>query len=409
MKSEFKITYFFWEARKDKSGLIPVYIRSKQNSDKQKIHNTGVGVLKDQLKKVTIGKKKTYRLKNKSEKLIVLEGKIQSTYNDLLSQGYEPTLDQILKHMNDRKRPMTKKILDWCDDYLQSAKYSAGQKKAIATLKENIQAHKPELTFDRLTYHVIEDFADWLTERKVANNSQVKRIRSLVNVAKHARVEIPELTTYELPYKEKGNAEKVRLEWAEVKAVMDTEPVTKLETVAKDIFLLACFSGLRISDIQTLKKGKLKDFYYERQTQTKTKRPVFVTLHKYNEVLFKKYINGVPYSRQNLSTALKPLLDRAGLTEMVTRTQAVGNDYKESEMPKFKEIAFHSGRRFYARLLNDLGCGGEIARDELGHSTKNVTEHYAGSPNHRLRINRVRKAIGNIEETMEELALMMVA
>ena len=41
IKSEFQITYFLWKARADKDGLAPVYIRSKQNSEKQISYNTG--------------------------------------------------------------------------------------------------------------------------------------------------------------------------------------------------------------------------------------------------------------------------------------------------------------------------------------------------------------------------------
>ena len=89
--------------------------------------------------------------------------------------------------------------------------------------------------------------------------------------------------------------------------------------------------------------------------------------------------------------------------------QAVGYAFINVTKPKYEEIAFHSGRRFYARLLNDIGCGGEIVRDELGHSFKSVTELYAGSQEHNYRVARVRKAIESIEETYEELALMKVA
>jgi integrase len=408
MKTDFKITYFFWIKRKDKNKRIPVYIRSKQNSDKQYSYYTGEKVLMNDLKPVTIGKMKTYRLKNKSEKLMTLEAKIQGTYTDLVDQGHEPTLEIILNHLNDKRKPKTQKILDWCNDYLESSKYSPGQKKGVATLKENIQSWKPAINFDKLTDVMLENFTDWLTEREVANNSQYKRIRSLVNVAKHARVDLPHLREYKLPY-DTGNAEKVRLDWPEVKRVMDTKPETTIEAVAKDIFLLACFSGLRISDIMTLKKGKLRDFYYERPAQTKTKKPVYVTLHKYNIDLFNKYFDRVPYSRQNLSSALKPLLDRAGLTEEVTLCRQVGYNILEETKYKWEEIAFHSGRRFYSRLLNDLGLGGEIARDELGHAYKGVTELYAGSPNHRLRINRVREAIEGMEKTLERIGLMKVA
>ncbi len=408
MKAEFQVTYYLWTARKDKAGLAPVYIRSKQNSDKQISYNTGVKIDPHQW---NIKKNEP---KSKTDSLLLLEGKLKATYKDLINQGYEPTLNDILDHLNDSRKPTDKNIVAWCDDYLKSP-YSAGQKKAVHTLKTNlsgdekfeIEGFNKSLTFDKLTKPRIKAFFEWLTVQGVANNSQYKRLRALINVAEHANLVIPDLKEYKMPYTT-ANALKPRLTWDEVKKAMDTEALNELEQVAKDIFLLACFSGLRIDDILTLNQGELHKFYYER-IQNKTKLPVLVTIHPLNEDLFKKYIDGVGYTRQTLSTALKPLLKRSGLTKSVKRVQAVGHGFKDVVTPKYKEIAFHSGRRFYARLLNDLGCGGEIARDELGHSYKSVTELYAGSGEHNYRIVRVRRAIENIEKTYEELALMQVA
>lgn len=407
VKSEFKVTYFRWKARADKSGLAPIYIRSKQNSEKQISYNTGVKLHADQWNK------KKREPKNKPAALLELEGKLKATYRDLLAQGYEPTLTDLLEQRNEIKKPTDKNIIAWCDDYLRSD-YSEGQKKSVRTLKTNIEGFQKGLTFDRLTKPRVKAFFEHLTKERVANNSQYKRLRALLNVANHADIDLPHLTNYKLPYETK-NAPKARLNWEEVKKVMETETKSAIEAIAKDVFLLTCFSGLRISDILTIERGELHALHYERM-QTKTKQPVLVTRHKYNTDLFNKWKegitkkNGKPYSRQRLSSALKDVLERSGMTKKITKQQQVGNNFKEVTVEKFKEISFHSGRRFYARLLNDLGLGNEIARDELGHGYKSVTELYAGSQDHRLRIKRVQAAMETMEKTLEDQeALMKVA
>lgn len=403
-KGNFKISYFFWEARRDQQKLIPVYLKSKQNSEKQILYNTGQKVLKAQLKKKR--NKRGYEFVNTPAKLQELETRLQDTYKDLFNQGFKPNLTDLLNHINDIRRPNTKNISTWCDDYI-NGQYSDGQKKAVRTLKSNIESFNKQLTFDDLKKPRIKSFLDWLTKKGVANNSQYKRLRALKNLAEHANLNLADLNNYKMVYST-VNALKVRLNWPEVKSVMETKCKTDIEKVAQDVFLIGCFSGLRISDILTLQKGEINTFHYER-IQTKTKRPVFVTLHKYNHELIKKYKDGIQYTRQALSAALKDVLERSGLTKNVTRIQAVGGGFKEITVPKFKEISFHSGRRFYARLLNDLGLGGEIARDELGHSFANVTDMYAGSPEHAYRINRVRSALEGMEKTMKQLSLMKVA
>lgn len=407
MKAEFQVTYYLRETRKGKDGLLPVYIRSNQNSKTRIHHNTGVKLLKSQWNFGTKQRPKN-EPKNKPAGLLELEGNLKATYRDLIAQGYEPNLNDLLQHLHDVRKPTDKGIIAWCDDYLK-ANYSEGKKKAVRTLKSNIEGWNKGMTFDKLTRPRLKHFFEHLTEKNVANNSQYKRLRALVNVCGHANIDLPHLTNYEMPYSTQ-NALKVRLNWPEVKAVMNTEPENKLEAIAKDVFLLACFSGLRISDILSIKQGELHDYHYER-IQIKTGQPVLVTLHKYNTDLFKKFIEtGIPYTRQTLSESLKDVLERSGMTKEVVKRQRVGDNFKETVTKKFKEISFHSGRRFYSRLLNDLGLGGEIARDELGHSFKNVTELYAGNQEHAYRVARVRKAMESLEETLEQLAgLMKVA
>jgi integrase len=408
MKAEFQVTYYLWRDRKDKNGFAPVYLRSKQNSDAQIAHNTGVKIHKAQWPQ------KGKALKNKPAALLELEGKLKATYRDLVSQGEEPNLNDLLEHLNEKRKPTDNGVIAWCEDYLKSD-YSEGQKKAVRTLKTNIAGTKDKpgfsksLRFDQLTKPRLKNFFEWLTKQGVANNSQYKRLRALINVANHANIDVREITNYELPY-ETRNAIKVRLNWEEVKKVMGTQTENRVEGVAKNVFLLACFSGLRISDILTIGQGELHAHHYER-IQTKTKTPVLVTLHKYNTDLFHGFMeHGVAYTRQALSRALKDVLERSGMTKDVTKHQQVGNNFKTVTVEKYKEISFHSGRRFYSRLLNDLGLGGEIARDELGHSYKNVTELYAGSQEHVYRVARVRKAMETLEETLEQLAgLMKVA
>lgn len=398
-KAEFKISYFFRKGPKGAPGLV--YIKSKQNSDRQTVFNTGLKLVKEQWDK------KKHRPKVLPARLMELEAKLKGTYASLLEEGRTPDLKMLLARMDDPKRPKGRKILDWCTDYI-TGQYSDGQKKAVSTLKSNLEGFNREITFDRLTRPILKDFFDHLTTQGVANNSQYKRLRALINVANHANIQAPELSAYALPYST-VNALTVRLNWQEVKAIMGTETTTAIEQVAKDVFLLACFSGLRIADILKLEDGEMHASYYERM-QIKTRKPVYVTLHKYNEALFRKYMGGVSYSRQRLSDALDSVLDRSGLTKKVTITRAVGHKHVTETGPKFKYIAFHSGRRFYSRLLNDLGLGGEIARDELGHSFKSVTELYAGSPEHALRISRVRTAMEGMEKSMKQLsALMKVA
>lgn len=402
MKNDFLITYFLWTARKGRDGLAPLYLSSKQNSSKLIRYFTGLRI------HPSAWSAKRREPKSKPAELLELEGKLRKAYKELVAQGNSPTLDDLLRYSGTTK-PTGQVIAEWCDHY-QSGKYSKSMKKAVGSVKTNLNAFRAGLTFQQLNRTTLKAFFDFLSARGVANNTQAKWLSSLRNVAEHAEADCPDLEKFELPYSS-GDAFQVRLTWQEVQSVERVEPTSRVEAAAKLVFMLACFSGLRISDLLTIRKGTLHANYYER-LQTKTKRPVYVTVHSRNADLFRQiYERPVTYVRQGLSQALKDLLERAkcpSLHKDVTKLQQVGHDFHEFTQPKYKFISFHSARRFYARLLSDLGLDGEIKRDELGHAFENVTDLYAGSPAHALRIARVRKAIDEMEERLAELEALKV-
>ncbi|MFN5170378.1 MAG: hypothetical protein ACK5DD_12170, partial [Cyclobacteriaceae bacterium] len=172
IKPELKISY--WK-RENKDG-IAVWIKSKQNSDKQIAYHTGVTIPASQWKNSKSKKGNPIQGKPKDlpAKLMELESDLKATYRQLFAEGHAPSLKDVWEHRNDPRRPQGQKIVDWCDDYL-AGEYSEGQKKAVATIKSNLLEHAPSISFDRFKAPQIKAFFTWLTKKKVANNSQHKR------------------------------------------------------------------------------------------------------------------------------------------------------------------------------------------------------------------------------------------
>ena len=409
-KDSFRVNYHLLD-RPDADKKCPIVIRSRQNSSKEITKFTGY--------KATVNEwsKKNNRYKSNADlngNLNDLRDSLIGIYSDLLKKGLNPTLEDIwsyYKDSNHTQRPNGEGVIKWIDHYLQNSKDSFGKKKGVRTLRTNLEAWNDKITFGNLTTSIITGFVDWLNETGVANNSAYKRTRALTIVSKYAKTFVDvniEIFTYEFPYTTK-NGTPPRLTFDEVKKVIHTEAASGIEATAKDVFLLACFTGLRISDILTINDAELGQFHFDK-VQKKTGVIVSPTLHKYNEDLVRKYhATGINYSRQRLSDAIYEVFKRAGIDTTYLKVKWVGAKHTSEKRNKVDDMAFHVGRRFYSRLLNDLGLGMEIARDELGHSASSVTEHYAGSPEHRFRIGRVREAMKKMEKTMKEISLMKVA
>ncbi len=120
---------------------------------------------------------------------------------------------------------------------------------------------------------------------------------------------------------------------------------------------------------------------------SKNGRLVIPTLHKYSEDLVRQYHqSGFTYSRQKLGDELDNIFARAGLTNVATKIKFIGSKQQLVKEAKGEMIGFHAGRRFYARILADLGLPPDIVRDELDHKPKSMTDLYTGSPDHRVRV-----------------------
>jgi integrase len=398
----------FYLGRPDKTGRFQVFVGSKQNTDMTIRMFTDVKVYEHEWKYAKKGSTKGMLKAPSSDRtsLEQLKVRLENAYSDLCEQGQVPNLRDIWNHAPENI-PSDDKILPWIEKYLKS---KGAKTKPVTSMKFHLEKFNRNLVFQKLNNRTMKDFLDKMIENGLSNNTAYKMLLALQIVCRYAvtyNIHVrPEVFDYKMPYSTK-NGSVARLTWAEVKAVMDVD-VVGMEALAKDVFLIACFTGLRISDILTIHEATLGNFHLELQ-QEKTNEPVLITLHKYNEALVRKYHpTGIKYTRQILSDHLDKVLQKAITGDFIIR-RSKGNEIKKDTVEKWKAIAFHSGRRFYARLLNDLGLGMEIARDELGHSHGSVTEIYAGSPDHAQRVARVRQAVGKLEKTMKQLALMKVA
>jgi integrase len=406
MKNYFKISYLLRESAKDKHGNCPLYIRSQQNSDKRLLYNTGIRLHTDQWHS------KKNVPKNKPAKLMELELQLSNAYDELFEQGLRPNLNDIVKYMNDGQstaaKPDSTNILEAAEIFLKKGKASYGVSRGVKTMIHRLGLFKKDLRFAECTKNVLTDFVDDMNARGIQNNSAYKSIRSLYVVAEDVGENLP---VYKMPttYQRK-NATVPRLTVEEVKSILALKTETTVERVALEVFELACYTGLRISDLLTLQEGELNDGYYEK-LQEKTGEYVYVTVQERNTALLSKYFeSGIPYTRQVLSRALKAVLKRSALEKKTTRISFIGSKLKKQTKKEWEGVAYHICRRFYASLLSQLSLSTQIISDELGHITRSVTAHYVGSAEHRLRIKLVRDAILNMDKSLQAYdALMKVA
>jgi len=164
-----------------------------------------------------------------------------------------------------------------------------------------------------------------------------------------------------------------------------TKPEAQRLARVRDLFCLACFTGLRYSDLEQLKpehrqfdqdeKGRTR-MLFSVQTR-KTGARVNVPIHdKAAEVLSRLGLPLPLLSNAKMNEYLKELGQLAKLTSPVLRVSMRLNDRQESTVPKYELITCHTARRTYATFAYSKGLPLIQIRDILGHTRVEQTELY---------------------------------
>lgn len=129
---------------------------------------------------------------------------------------------------------------------------------------------------------------------------------------------------------------------------LDLSKTPKYEKV-RDLFLIGCDTGLRISDLKRLNKSNLKKDTIEIKTQ-KTKDAVIIPYTKRVRKIIAKYDGNIPpaISDQRYNEYLKELGELAGIDELTNKTMTKAGKPITTTVPKYELIVSHTARRSFA-------------------------------------------------------------
>jgi integrase len=196
-------------------------------------------------------------------------------------------------------------------------------------LKEYETNRKIKIRFSDITLKFYNDFKKYLNENNYAINTigkQVKNIKVFMRIAYERG--LTENRDFEKPafLKVSEETQSIYLTENELQSIyeLDLSNVKRLETV-RDMFLIACYTGLRFSDLKQLKKIHFKENTIE-MTTIKNQQRVIIPLHWTVKEIFNKYEYELPrlISNQKMNEYLKELGQMAGINETVMITETKG-------------------------------------------------------------------------------------
>lgn len=324
------------------------------------------------------------------EQLRKFEQKAKFIIRDAKLKGIEPTPDYFKEEFL-KKEAIVKKEKEEFSFFEKFDEYRAYLKihkrpntlKNFNSLYKHLKAYekkkRSKLTFDKIDHRFYDKFINYLiTDLKLIDNTVDDKIKTLKTFLYWAT---RQNYNKRLDFKDfkrcKADAEFIYLTEEELFQILDydfSEAEQKDYDTARDVFCFCCFTGLRYSDIATLKLEHIKDNHILKKMQ-KTSKYVKVPLSKYAQDILKKHNDdndGIHcfrvFANPVINRYLKEIGEKVGINAMVTLTSGRGGEVIEDTQPKYEFITCHTARRTFITLSLQKGMRPEVVMKIVGHS-----------------------------------------
>ena len=227
-------------------------------------------------------------------------------------------------------------------------------------------------------YLCIESFFAYMRQNHdLRHNTIVKIAQTIVAAVNRMRREgIQVGRNYEdFPLKEE-EVTTVALSDDEIERVYNLK-LSKKSAIIRDLFVFACETGLRYSDLAALQDDNIQGNILTVRT-AKTGALVCIPLRRRARQIIVKHGGAVKYkdSQTNFNRCVKTLCRKAGITEKVLCEYTRGTQFVRRSIPKYKLVSSHTGRRSFATNAYLAGIPNVRIMLITGHKTEQAFFRY---------------------------------
>ena len=300
--------------------------------------------------------------------------------------------DDIVKVIHDTIYNDTTITTGTCDNYIKKGLPALKFYLSYLEKEENIRI----TSFKSFTTEFFTDFANYIHNNYTYGDGESYTITTINSLLKYAKSAIilsarakKQLTEAEISsitiklFTNKSAPNHIALRNDEVMLLYNYKATNKHDEEVRDLFLLECTFGHRISDILRLDQrlDKIGDKYYVTISPQKTpnkKIDVGIIFKIAKEILIDKYQCQLPsITKDKINKDIKRIAHEAGITgnELQSFHYQGEATPREFKRPRYECITSHTGRRTFISLLVARGWTYETISKYTGQSVKMV-EHY---------------------------------
>jgi len=316
-----------------------------------------------------------------NRELTKLKAKVEELHDKATVNGLIPDLDYFRDNLNGKSMstPDRKTIWEAYREYLKvlavtKAKNTVdGAKYTYNSLEDFSRSRKIRLTFEKVDMQFYDEYLDYcFNEKKYFNNyvgTLIKRIKAFMNWAEkkgyHSNLEFKK-DDFKKPFE---NTEIIYLHYEEVEKLMalefekNTPEERKIYTEIRDMYCLGCFTGMRHSDIITLKPANVQEDKILLQI-IKTREPNIIPLNPHSRKILRRNkskhdIYAMPhYDVSTTNEYLKEVMKAAKLKRKIQIVHYRGSTRFETIEPLWQCATFHSSKKTF--VTNFLERGGSL-------------------------------------------------
>ncbi len=247
--------------------------------------------------------------------------------------------------------------------------------KSFVLFFTTFQAQKKrKYNFNDITMDFYNDFTAYMVELNYSPNYIGSLIRKLKKIMRLAKLEgLHNNTEYENRAFKAFSIEvdNIYLTETELRKLSQIDLSNKRTLdIARDIFLVGCYTAQRYSDYSKINANNIKGNFIE-LNQSKEKVKVIIPIRpELNEIL-NKYENKLPKTHgQKVNKLIKEVGKLAGINEMVEIEEIKGGFKLKKVLPKYELITTHTARRTGATNMYLAGIKSIDIMKITGHKTE---------------------------------------
>lgn len=233
----------------------------------------------------------------------------------------------------------------------------------LGILKEFQRRDNYRVDWDTINMKFYNRFMDYMKAKGLKANTRglrIKYLRAVLRKATANGINTNMAFTDKAFMAVSENVDSIYLDETELRDLYNLElPAARAKI--RDVFMIACYTGLRISDVKRITRDHIRGEFIQIITQ-KTGARVVIPLHPFVDEILRRYDYNLPrftdqYFNRQLKEIGKKLAD-------YTEARPIGGK------GKYSEIRLHTGRRSFCTNMYRRGIPAATIMNISGHKTE---------------------------------------